>query len=176
MDAKTLCLGVLTLGDRSGYEIKKYLEDGPISHFHETSFGSIYPALGKLSREGLVTWRAVPQEGRPDKKVYSVTEDGVAAFRAALREQPGGDKHKSDTMTFLFFSELMDAARRREVFEAHLGDYRELLERWADLDFSHEPAHRRFIHRMGIEIYRTIVDYMEAHGDELFEDDGEAGR
>ena len=29
MDAKTLCLGVLTLGEATGYEIKKAVEEGP---------------------------------------------------------------------------------------------------------------------------------------------------
>ncbi|MCZ6511637.1 MAG: PadR family transcriptional regulator, partial [Alphaproteobacteria bacterium] len=48
MDTKTLCLGVLTHGDASGYEIKKALEDGPFGHIQEIGFGSIYPALAKL--------------------------------------------------------------------------------------------------------------------------------
>src|SRR3546814_3071348 len=54
MDAKTLCLGVLSRGAASGYEIKKAFEEGPFSHFHQASFGSIYPALNALSADGLV--------------------------------------------------------------------------------------------------------------------------
>ncbi len=41
MDAKTLCLGALSRGDASGYEIKKAFEEGPLSHIHEASFGAI---------------------------------------------------------------------------------------------------------------------------------------
>src|SRR3546814_8991519 len=37
MDAKTLCLGVLSRGAASGYEIKKAFEEGPFSHFHQRS-------------------------------------------------------------------------------------------------------------------------------------------
>ena len=58
MDVKILCLGVLSRGEASGYEIKKAFEEGPFSHFHQASFGSIYPALNALSAEGLVACRA----------------------------------------------------------------------------------------------------------------------
>ena len=45
MDVRTICLGILTRGDATGYEIKKLVEDGGYQHFVEASFGSIYPAL-----------------------------------------------------------------------------------------------------------------------------------
>ena len=75
MDVKTLCLGVLTEGDKTGYEIKRCFENG-FSHFFGAGFGSIYPALAELSRQGLVTCRSVEQDKRPDKKVYSLTACG----------------------------------------------------------------------------------------------------
>ena len=53
MDVKTLCLGVLTEGDKTGYEIKRCFEEA-FSHFFGAGFGSIYPALADLSRRGLV--------------------------------------------------------------------------------------------------------------------------
>jgi PadR family transcriptional regulator AphA len=51
MDIRTLCLGILTFGDATGYTIKKRLE-GPLRHFYDASFGSIYPALRKLTDAG----------------------------------------------------------------------------------------------------------------------------
>ena len=77
MDVKTLCLGVLTEGDKTGYEIKRCFEEA-FSHFFGAGFGSIYPALAELSRQGLVTCRSVEQDKRPDKKVYSLTAAGPA--------------------------------------------------------------------------------------------------
>ena len=65
MDTKTLCLGVLTRGDASGYEIKKAFEDGPFGHIQEIGFGSIYPALAKLLQDDLVTVTQYAQAGRP---------------------------------------------------------------------------------------------------------------
>ena len=55
MDVRTLCLGILSLGDATGYEIKKLVAEGSFSFFSEASYGSIYPALTKLTDEGLVS-------------------------------------------------------------------------------------------------------------------------
>ena len=58
-------------GEATGYEIKKLFDEGGYQHFIEASFGSIYPALNRLTEEGLVSVRAEVQEKRPDRKVYS---------------------------------------------------------------------------------------------------------
>lgn len=44
MDVKTLYLGVLSIGDASGYVIKNIIE-GASSHVDAHGFGSIYPVL-----------------------------------------------------------------------------------------------------------------------------------
>ena len=55
MDVKTLCLGVLSRGAASGYEIKKQCEEGPFAHFYAAGFGSIYPALNSLLNDRLIS-------------------------------------------------------------------------------------------------------------------------
>ena len=65
MDVKTLCLGVLHLGDASGYEIKKQCEEGPFGQFFAAGFGSIYPALAALHEQGRVACHELQQEKRP---------------------------------------------------------------------------------------------------------------
>ena len=62
MDVRTICLGILTRGDATGYEIKKLFEDDGYQHFVEASFGSIYPALNRLTEEGYVSVREESQE------------------------------------------------------------------------------------------------------------------
>jgi DNA-binding PadR family transcriptional regulator len=99
MNVRTLCLGVLSGGEASGYEIKKDIEEGLFSHFIDASYGSIYPALTQLAGEGLVTVRAEEQTGKPDKKVYAITEAGRAALAKSIAVLPARDKYKSE---FLF--------------------------------------------------------------------------
>ena len=59
---------MLTDGPASGYDMKKCFESS-FGHFFPAGYGSIYPALATLARNGLVEFEEVPQEGKPDRKV-----------------------------------------------------------------------------------------------------------
>ena len=85
MNIRTLCLGILSRGDATGYEIKKMAEEGLFSHFIEASFGSIYPALKKLEEEGLIRMKLEIQENAPNRKVYTITEAGKQTFLNSLK-------------------------------------------------------------------------------------------
>ncbi|TCS62939.1 PadR family transcriptional regulator [Varunaivibrio sulfuroxidans] len=182
MDAKILCLGVLTLGDASGYEIRKQFEDGRFSDFYGAGFGSIYPALGQLSAQGLVDCVEMEQHGRPDKKVYSITPTGRALFAEALKEMPGPDKIRSETMFMFFFSEMMDKQHLKDVFDAYLDDHRQraacLKAHGSDHPCEAMGDGPRFICGVGQAIYEAVVTYMETHRADLLGDDAheEAGR
>lgn len=167
MDAKTLCLGVLSLGDASGYEIKKQFEEGPFAHFHAAGFGSIYPALGALSAEGLATCREVAQEGRPPKKVYRITAEGVDAFRRALQKAPAADSFRSEAIFMMFFAEMLDHRHLRDVLDDYVSHYRQHLDRMSAQDRRGFGAGRRFVHGFGLAVYQAAVDYMEDNRDML---------
>ena len=98
MDVRTICLGILTRGDATGYEIKKLVEDGGFQHFAEASFGSIYPALNGMAEIGLVSVRAEAQEKRPDRKVYSITPLGRSTLLETLLKPLPEDRHRSPFM------------------------------------------------------------------------------
>lgn len=70
----TPCIGALFFGKATGYEINKMFVEGPFARFLDAGYGSIYPALTRLTEEGKVTCEAAPQDGRPDKKIHSLTE------------------------------------------------------------------------------------------------------
>ncbi len=171
MDVRTLCLGVLTLGEASGYDIKKQFEEGPFAHFHQAGFGSIYPALDKLRSEGLVTCRELSQRGRPDKKVYSITAKGMEAFCQKLSNNPAPDKLRSETMVMFFFAHLMDQGHLRHVFDEYLSAYRRHIEHLKSLDPKGIAPGRRFARGFGRAFYEAAVKYMEENRHILFEDE-----
>jgi PadR family transcriptional regulator, regulatory protein PadR len=76
-DLEALVLGVLEDGPLHGYEISKRirLRSGDVFSFGE---GHLYPCLHGLERSGLVNAQWQPQEGKPARKVYAVTDAGVA--------------------------------------------------------------------------------------------------
>jgi DNA-binding PadR family transcriptional regulator len=128
MDVKTLCLGVLTEQDHTGYDIKRCCEE-VFRHFFVAGFGSIYPALAELQRDGLVTSVSVEQKKRPDKKVYRITEAGRAALAAELATTPPRHKVRSEFLALMYFAHLLPPERVDAVlaemidrFEATLVD------------------------------------------------------
>ena len=128
MDVKTLCLGVLSEEDRSGYEIKRRCEE-VFRHFFVAGFGSIYPALAELQRDGLVTSQSVEQKKRPDKKLYRITDEGRNALADELVETPPRHKVRSEFLALMYFAHLLPPERVDAVlgqmidrFETMLGD------------------------------------------------------
>lgn len=127
MDVKTLCLGVLTLRDMTGYEIKKHFEQS-FAHFFVAGYGSIYPALNELTRADLVSCQDVAQAKRPDKKVYSITGAGRAQLATALAETPPRHKVRSEFLVLLYFAHLMTRERLAEVLDERVRDIDGMLE------------------------------------------------
>ncbi|HEX3045480.1 MAG TPA: PadR family transcriptional regulator [Bacillota bacterium] len=70
-------LGVLNLKPCSGYDIKKFCDQG-IAYFWNENFGHIYPVLKQMEQEGLITKEVEENEGRPPRHVYSITPKGQA--------------------------------------------------------------------------------------------------
>ncbi len=104
MNVRTICLAILYDGDSTGYEIRKLSVEGEYAYFIDASFGSIYPALAKLEAEGLVTSHVEQQDGKPAKKIYSITETGRRAFINSLFEKLGDDEFRSQFLLFARFA------------------------------------------------------------------------
>ena len=167
MDAKTLCLAILHRGDASGYEIKKALEEAPLTYFQDTGFGSIYPALTKLTEEGLVRGTAFQQKKRPAKKVYSITPSGEAHLVEALSEPPGPDRFRSDFLFVLFLGHLLPGERLRSMVDERIEYYESRVEHMAGCDLTQLPASQQLVHGFGLALYRAAADYLRANRDRL---------
>jgi PadR family transcriptional regulator AphA len=167
MDVKTLCLGALTRGDATGYEIKKHFEDA-FSHFYAAAgYGSIYPALAELAEEGLVTCTELEQEKRPDKKVYSLTEAGRRAFVEALMRTPGRHKIRSEFLVLMYFAHLLPPQRLAQVMDERAAEFDGLLAQieacGGDLENAEIPVGVRFTMGYGLAVLRAGRDYIRAN-------------
>jgi len=160
MDVKTLCLGILSRGEATGYEIKKLFETD-YSHFYEASFGSIYPALAKLTDEGLVSFSQQAQDKRPDKKVYRITAAGRLAFLDELTTMPGRDRIRSEFLATLLFGELLAPAHVDRVIAARIAEYREALAAMEACDLDRITPGHAFVHGFGVAVYRAAAAYLE---------------
>ena len=80
-------LGVLREGDLHGYELRKRVREllGPGS---SVSFGSLYPALARLERDGLVREVEADETGGVPIPMTGSLSGELAAFRARTRRRP----------------------------------------------------------------------------------------
>src|SRR5436190_5885419 len=87
-------LGLLKEQDLHGYELRKRLADLPGAPSGVVSFGSLYPALARLERAGLV--KAVEANTRPNRPVPSTGSlaGELAAFRARHLQSRSGRSKK----------------------------------------------------------------------------------
>lgn len=167
MDVKTLCLGVLNRGPHTGYEIRKQFETGPFAHFQDAGFGSIYPALRRLTEEGLVDCEEQPQDSRPDKKVYRLTAAGRQALFDAVNRAPGPDKLRSDFNFVLFFADLLTPKQVDGLLADRVAHHQDVLNLLERCDLSALPAGEAFVTRYGIAIHRAAKEFFEQHQHEL---------
>jgi DNA-binding PadR family transcriptional regulator len=119
MDIKSILLGFLTRQSLTGYEVKKRFSIS-FSFFSGLSYGSIYPALKKLEKEGLVTQRLEIQDGAPNRKVYTITPAGREAFIEALKEPFHWEMPKNTFLTHLFFFAHLSPGERQAAARSHL--------------------------------------------------------
>jgi DNA-binding PadR family transcriptional regulator len=167
MDVRTICLGILTRGEATGYEIKKLFEEDGYQHFIEASFGSIYPALSRLTDEGLVSVREEAQEKRPDRKVYSITQAGRTAFFAALMKPLPEDRHRSPFVFAMLFSHLLPPDRVRAMLDEYIRQSRAKLGQIAEHCSADAPPGEKFVMGLGRAIYVAMLDFIEANRSEL---------
>jgi PadR family transcriptional regulator AphA len=145
-----LMLGMLRLGAKSGYAIKKSA-DISTRFFWPTSLAQVYPELARLERQGLLTRRDDSQGARA-RSAYQITPQGEAALLAWLRssrETP--TQFRDEGVLRLFFADALPGEdqlalvrRLRERARANASHMRaEILPVAAELaeHGTHFPAH-----------------------------------
>lgn len=88
MSLRHAILGILAYQPMHGYQLKTVLELG-VAAFWPVNLAAIYPSLRQLESEGLVSHREeASAEGRPNRKVYTITGDGREELARWRREPP----------------------------------------------------------------------------------------
>jgi len=173
MDVKTLCLGLLSLNEACGYDLKKEFES-IFKHFFTAGYGSIYPALADLAENGLVSCREIPQDGKPDRKTYSITQAGREAFSNALQNTNPQHKMRSEFLAMLYFADLMETDRLRTLLDDRIKELRDAVQQIDRIEQERGPdtsAGAQFVAGFGSAVAEAAADYIESNRDMLFNKD-----
>ena len=98
-------LGLLSLGPRSGYDIKAVV-DRATRFFWAASYGQIYPELRRLEREGLIEGEDAPR-GERGRRVYKLTKAGREALAEWLLGPTVTIELRDESLLRLFFADAL---------------------------------------------------------------------
>ncbi|MFQ6331286.1 PadR family transcriptional regulator [Nocardia sp. CWNU-33] len=80
MQLDYVILGVLALDRLSGYDLRRWMEGSGRYIGYGVQLPQIYRRLKTLTERGWIEFEVDPRDGRPDAKVYSMTDAGRAAL------------------------------------------------------------------------------------------------
>jgi DNA-binding PadR family transcriptional regulator len=155
-------LGLLMEREHHGYEIRTEVRER-LTFGAPLSFGSIYPALARLERAGLVevadtasgfasrlstgslsgeraslrTLRAGAALGRRGRKVYRITAQGRLSFNELLADPSAGDDSRDFSLR-IALAKYLTPALRINLLERRRG---ELVQRLAELRSTSQRDH-----------------------------------
>lgn len=167
MNVRTLCLAVLFDTEASGYEIRKLSTGGEFAYFVEASFGSIYPALAKLEEEQLVTSRIENQDGRPAKKVYSITESGRRELLESMFEKLDPDVFRSEFLLFARFAPHLPRSLVEERLKERIAQYDAEIAHFEHMSASTSAKADHWILNFGKNCALVARNYIDTHMHEL---------
>jgi len=116
-----IILGMIYDDNLTGYDIKKYIENG-IGVFYKASYGSLYPALKKLTEKGFLTMYEEPLGSR-QKNYYKITNEGKKVFLdwlvLPINVLDGTNTHLAKVY---FFDKLSSDIRERQLLEYEINN------------------------------------------------------
>jgi len=160
---------MLTDGDASGYDLKKYFECS-FGHFFPAGYGSIYPALATLARNGLVEFEEILQDGKPDRKVYSITAKGRQELARGLSDTNPSHKVRSEFLATLWFADLLSDDDVNGILDNKLAELEKncaLIDKFMKAEAGEVSAGAQFVAGFGKHMMRAIGQYIEDNRDML---------
>ncbi len=126
-------LGILSVMPMTGYELKTQAFDQSVAHFWQADQSQIYRTLGKMEEDGWLTYELEVQDGRPNRKVYHLTDAGRAELARWLRTPQPLPVNREAFLIQLFFGasltneELLElVAGQRTGHAARLAGYEQI--------------------------------------------------
>lgn len=124
-----IILALLRQRPMHGYEIQQIIQTTRMDEWANLLSGSIYYALNKLEKEGLVRTEAEERTGARLRKVYAISEAGEQQFLTLVRESLKAMPHsvKSDFVVGLNWIEMVPKAEALSMIEQNIREVEQKL-------------------------------------------------
>ncbi|MDL9938526.1 PadR family transcriptional regulator [Gordonia sp. ABSL1-1] len=162
---------LVSLAERpgTGYEIGQQF-DRSIGYFWSATHQQIYRTLKKLHTDGLVSFESVSQDGRPDKKVYTISDQGRKVLAEWAMSPTRLQPMHSDLGVKLRAAEFGDLAAIIGELKSHRDEHLAQLKVFTGFaaDYYPEPdgltgrkLHQYLVLRGGIRSEQAFVDWCD---------------
>lgn len=118
MSIKFAILGILSWKASTGYELKKIFEDSSFLYWSGNN-NQIYKALIQMQDECLVTSQVIHQDSSPSKKIYTITEEGLAELKAWVMSVPEAPEFKKTFLVQLAWSDMLNNQELNELLSKY---------------------------------------------------------
>ncbi len=171
MSLKHALLGFINYGPMTGYELKKFF-DTSVAHFWNAELSQIYPALKAMESEGLVEMKVEVQDDRPNRKVYSITDEGRRELVYWLAKPAEREQVREPILIKVFFGSSLSKAQLLDVLRnaADAGrwqvTYLEYAHAFVDkfvesIGLQHEALFWRLTIDAGLKLHRAELEWAE---------------
>lgn len=172
MSLETAILGFLGREPMSGYDLKTRCFDRAAAHAWPADQAQVYRTLDRLERDGLVSARPIAQRGRPDRRLWALTETGRTDLLRRLAAAPEPPSIRDPLWLRLFLAAdipddtlLVVLRTARDLYQARLDRLRtetmRAVEDWAALGDERDAALERMSLRSAIAAARAAVDQID---------------
>lgn len=136
MSLEHAILGFLNYEPMTGYDLKKII-DASVAHFWPAMQSQIYKTLGRMEADGWLTVETIPQEPRPPRKVYSITEDGRRELLRWLETPQPPPETRLAWLIQVFFAGNLSDEKIIALLEEQLSMQRRRLQRFSQIPEEH---------------------------------------
>ncbi|MFV0449246.1 MAG: PadR family transcriptional regulator [Vibrio sp.] len=133
MSLPHVILTVLSTRDATGYDITKEFS-ASIGYFWKASHQQVYRELNKMGQQGLVTCVLEPQEGKPDRKVYSITDSGRSALGEWFDQPTAHPTVRDEFSAKLIACSVQPSAPYRTQLGELIGESRKLVAHYQEIE------------------------------------------
>ena len=141
MSLKYGLLGLLNYGKMTGYELDKAFNDS-LEFFWQGQTSQVYRELSAMEKAGWLSYEIEVQTGKPNRKVYTITEQGRSEFKQWLTCDPNPANDalhlRSSFLMKLFFSGELNSSETIAIIQKFRDKCHEALNKMKDASGSIE--------------------------------------
>jgi PadR family transcriptional regulator, regulatory protein AphA len=129
MSLRHALLGVLKDRPMTGYDLVRHFQ-GTVGYLWSAPQSQIYPELRRMEAGGLIQATVAPRGQRAQKRIYAVTEAGMAELRRWASEFLPLPAQRDPVYLKAAFFDLASVESAREQLRGHIAQHQWRIEQW----------------------------------------------